>query len=111
MSLSNADLSPLLHWASSWITSCSGASCTPRILALQKIFTGTLSQFAGKSRLTTEEGEMKSTKVVLFLAVSAILVAGGYRVSRANHQDDDEKYLFVWAGDQSRTKPDFLAVI
>ncbi len=54
---------------------------------------------------------MKRTKVVLFLAVSALLVAGGYGVSRANHQEDDEKHLFVWAGDQSRTKPDFLAVI
>ena len=26
-------------------------------------------------------------------------------------EDDAEKYLFVWAGDQARTNPDFLAVI
>src|SRR5438132_4920068 len=57
------------------------------------------------------EGEMKRTKAVLFLGISTLLVVGGYGISRANHQEDDEKYLFVWAGDQSRTKPDFLAVI
>src|SRR5438132_12682391 len=30
-------------------------------------------------------------------------------IVHADH--DDEKYLFVWAGDQARTNPDFLAVI
>jgi hypothetical protein len=28
-----------------------------------------------------------------------------------NRNDDTEKFLFVWAGDQARTNPDFLAVI
>jgi selenium-binding protein 1 len=35
-------------------------------------------------------------------------------VSQREDDDDDErleKYLFVWAGDQARTNPDFLAVI
>src|SRR5207244_12183685 len=27
------------------------------------------------------------------------------------NSDDEDKYLFVWAGDQARTNPDFLAVI
>src|SRR5207244_4665894 len=27
------------------------------------------------------------------------------------NSDDEDKSLFVWAGDQARTKPDFLAVI
>src|SRR5260370_15163793 len=31
------------------------------------------------------------------------------RIVRAAH--DDEKYLFVWSGDQARINPDFLAVI
>src|SRR5262245_32325757 len=30
---------------------------------------------------------------------------------RDNDRDDREKYLFVWAGDQARINPDFLAVI
>src|SRR5438067_745861 len=30
-------------------------------------------------------------------------------IVRADH--DDEKHLFVWAGDQARINPDFLAVI
>ena len=32
------------------------------------------------------------------------------RTARAE-QEREEKYLFVWAGDQTRTNPDFLAVI
>lgn len=32
------------------------------------------------------------------------------RILRAE-QDGDEKYMFVWAGDQARTNPDFLAVV
>lgn len=32
------------------------------------------------------------------------------RIVNADH-DRDEKYLFVWAGDQARTHPDFLAVV
>ena len=31
-------------------------------------------------------------------------------VVRADHEND-EKYLFVWAGDQARVNPDFLAVV
>jgi selenium-binding protein 1 len=56
-------------------------------------------------------------------AVTAALVSGGaillglilvrqpfVRTARAE-QEREEKYLFVWTGDQARTKPDFLAVI
>lgn len=32
-------------------------------------------------------------------------------IVRADHNDEEEKYLFVWAGDQARTNPDFLAVL
>lgn len=47
---------------------------------------------------------------------AALLIAGGLlltialRTVRADH-DADEKYMFVWAGDQARTNPDFLAVV
>lgn len=44
---------------------------------------------------------------------------GAVRISRAHQEEDrgnqrkvgQEKYLFVWAGDQSRSNPDFLSVI
>jgi selenium-binding protein 1 len=45
------------------------------------------------------------------IAVAGILLVTATHGLRANHDDDDEKYLFVWAGDQARTHPDFLAVI
>jgi len=38
-----------------------------------------------------------------------LLLTGTLRTIRADH--DGEKHLFVWAGDQARTNPDFLAVI
>src|SRR5215469_411763 len=53
----------------------------------------------------------------LFLAVGLL---GTVRVSRAGQEEDrgaherkgsHEKYLLVWAGDQSRSNPDFLSVI
>src|SRR5262244_298215 len=66
----------------------------------------------------------------IFLTVSCILSLAVIKAysNRANqnsvqqrkdHDDDgrddnnqgDENYLFVWAGDQARTNPDFLAVI
>jgi hypothetical protein len=52
-----------------------------------------------------------------FISAAAIASAGillftvTRHVVRADHDDDDEKYLFVWAGDQARTNPDFLAVL
>jgi hypothetical protein len=42
--------------------------------------------------------------------LSISLLRGPLRSVRAE-QDTVEKYLFVWAGDQARVKPDFLAVI
>lgn len=44
------------------------------------------------------------------LAGAGLLITGTVRTVRANHSDD-EKYLFVWAGDQARANPDFLSVI
>ena len=53
--------------------------------------------------------------------LGAVLLTAGLlgivRVSRARQEEDrgehqrKERYLFVWAGDQSRSNPDFLAVI
>ena len=40
-----------------------------------------------------------------------LLLTATRHVVRAEHDDDEEKYLFVWAGDQARTNPDFLAVL
>jgi len=57
---------------------------------------------------------------VLLAALLVTVAAAGspstgnrLRPARAKTNDDDEreKYLFVWAGDQSRQNPDFLAVI
>src|SRR5438128_6238400 len=58
---------------------------------------------------------------VSFLALGVLIVAGGLylqhetNVSNANPSDPPtakiEKYLFVWAGDQARKSPDFLAVV
>ncbi|MBV8071484.1 MAG: hypothetical protein JO270_16365 [Acidobacteriaceae bacterium] len=49
------------------------------------------------------------TVSALFLYSS---MAWGARADDHEHEDrHDEKYMFVWAGDQARTHPDFLAVI
>jgi hypothetical protein len=44
------------------------------------------------------------------LGAGMLMLTGTLRMVRADH-DNDEKHLFVWAGDQARIKPDFLAVI
>jgi len=46
----------------------------------------------------------------MFLGVGMLLLTGTLHMVRADH-DDDEKHLFVWAGDQARVNPDFLAVV
>jgi hypothetical protein len=44
--------------------------------------------------------------------VLGVLLVRGPLVRHARaEQEREEKYLFVWAGDQARTNPDFLAVI
>lgn len=58
----------------------------------------------------------KKTAASALLAGAVLLVAGTLHVVRASHEDDgersaEEKYLFVWAGDQARANPDFLSVI
>jgi selenium binding protein SBP56 len=45
-----------------------------------------------------------------WIAVSAIAAAIGLVALQA-HDVDTERYLYVWAGDQARVAPDFLAVI
>jgi hypothetical protein len=44
------------------------------------------------------------------LGAAVLLFVGAPEIIRADHQED-EKRLFVWAGDQARANPDFLAVI
>src|SRR5215471_10436330 len=44
-----------------------------------------------------------------FTGAAILFLAGSMRTARADR--DDEKHLFVWAGDQARANPDFLAVI
>ena len=44
------------------------------------------------------------------LGSGAVLFVAAQNVVRVKH-GEDEKHLFVWAGDQARTNPDFLAVI
>ena len=52
---------------------------------------------------------------VLLLVVGGLYFVGKTNVLRADPFDPPaaktEKYLFVWAGDQSRKSPDFLAVV
>jgi|ERR1051326_377626 selenium-binding protein 1 len=43
------------------------------------------------------------------IAGCGLIYLAGVTVVRADHEG--EKHLFVWAGDQARAKPDFLAVI
>src|SRR5713226_168058 len=61
-----------------------------------------------------------TTATVFLLAVFLLTITAAPRVTglsshaaRAKTRGDDsrEKYLFVWAGDQARTAPDFLAVV
>jgi selenium-binding protein 1 len=44
------------------------------------------------------------------VGVGLLLFTGACHIMRADH-DNDEKHLYVWAGDQARINPDFLAVI
>jgi selenium-binding protein 1 len=53
----------------------------------------------------------RSVATAAFLGVGILLIMSWFHVVRATPNGDDEKYLFVWAGDQARTNPDFLAVI
>jgi len=44
------------------------------------------------------------------LAVLTVVIGAAAAVPRAN-DDDQERYLYVWSGDQARRAPDFLAVV
>ena|SRR5690349_19460913 len=59
------------------------------------------------------------TAFLLFgtLAITAVLLTLGLRITRGADDPDDseagrhDKFLMVWAGDQARTAPDFLATL
>jgi selenium binding protein SBP56 len=53
---------------------------------------------------------MKLAAIAALLGAGVLLFRGAVHVAHANHEDD-EKFLYVWAGDQARINPDFLAVI
>jgi selenium-binding protein 1 len=50
---------------------------------------------------------MRRTQLVRLVLVLAAIAARGWSAPAA----DAEKYLFIWAGDQARQAPDFLAVV
>ena len=71
-------------------------------------------------------GRSQSLKAVaIFIAVASLcagVMAARWRSTRPattlqedekekEKRDEREKFLFVWAGDQARTNPDFLAVV
>jgi selenium-binding protein 1 len=69
-----------------------------------------------------EDGSMKITKSQSRVVLAAPLLLAGmvllFAIPRSTASDDDENgsdkaatRLFVWAGDQARTAPDFLSVI
>jgi selenium binding protein SBP56 len=50
-----------------------------------------------------------------YALVAVTLIAGvalgGVWIAARGHDDDRERYLYVWTGDQARVAPDFLAVV
>jgi len=69
----------------------------------------------GPSTVLPSGREKKMRTIMISAAAIAgagiLLLTATLHVVRAEHDDDEEKYLFVWAGDQARTNPDFLAVL
>ena len=51
-----------------------------------------------------------SRMAVVFASIVLVVLGAGSRGARARGHDA-ERHLFVWAGDQARTAPDFLAVV
>ena len=54
--------------------------------------------------------QSKIVKQALLVGALSLTVFAGLRIARAN-RTADERYLFVWAGDQARANPDFLALV
>ena len=55
-----------------------------------------------------------AARTAAFAAVAVLLILGAFRISRGGESEGDpgeEKNLYIWAGDQARTNPDFLAVV
>ena len=71
-----------------------------------------MNQFIWK-RLLTPATVIAIAVCLLVVSASPLAIGSVTRTSGAKSHDDDdrEKYLFVWAGDQARARPDFLAVI
>jgi hypothetical protein len=53
---------------------------------------------------------MRKRSTVALLGACILLFTGVRHIVRAD-RENDEKHLYVWAGDQGRSNPDFLAVI
>src|SRR5215472_16637849 len=93
----------------------------PHAENLPGIDSGSGARESGRhSKLASAEGSMRryqrlgcaavGTWLLLLLALSGVLLAR----DRKDDDDDDgkpEKTLYVWAGDQARLAPDFLAVV
>ncbi len=60
---------------------------------------------------TSYRGAAPRLAALLSLALLTGLAMGIARTREDGKKPEREKYLFVWAGDQARTAPDFLAVV
>lgn len=78
-------------------------------------FALTVARHGGQRRLLLGgDMSLRGCKKTLRLTFLAAVAAGTFlaaTVERARANDDVEQYLFICAGDQARTAPDFLAVI
>jgi selenium-binding protein 1 len=75
-----------------------------------------MSQPKGESIMNRVRLNLKHFLIPALLVVfagSLLTAASGSNRNRpkSSNEDDREKHLFVWAGDQARANPDFLAVI
>ncbi|HZU24991.1 MAG TPA: selenium-binding protein SBP56-related protein [Bryobacteraceae bacterium] len=56
---------------------------------------------------------MRALTAAFATLIGAVLLTNSCPIDAAEerHEDARERFLFIWAGDETRTKPDFLAVI
>jgi selenium binding protein SBP56 len=71
--------------------------------------TGDISKPKGNSTMPFYKLRKGSTIAVFLLSAAVSLAVAA--PSAAREREDSEKFLFICAGDQSRTAPDFLAVL
>ncbi len=55
--------------------------------------------------------KIRTTNLLLLVAGSTLAVVALLATGTARSKTAAEKHLFIWAGDQARTAPDFLAVV